>query len=151
MIDRIRTFLRRRGPDDDARDAEDAADARIRVEGFPGRGTVVSVEPTGRTRHGRSEVRLTLDVFIPRLRQFRVDIRPWVTDGELTRLESGRAVPIAADQAEPGHVVLAFDMDEIRSIAGLGRFAGGPGGRGASGAPGGDPPRSTPSGSDHDR
>jgi hypothetical protein len=128
VIDRIRTLLRRRGPDDDAHDADDAADARIRREGFPGRGTVVSVEPTGRTRHGRSEVRLTLDVFIPRLRQFRVELRPWVNETDLTRLESGRAVPVAADQSEPGHVVLALDMDEPRSIAGLGPFAGGRGG-----------------------
>ena len=122
MIDRIRAILRRRPPEGDA------DDARIRLEGFPGRGTVVSVEPTGRTRHGRFEVRLTLDVFIPRRRQFRVEIWPWVSGSELTRLESGRAVPVAADQSEPGHVVLAFDMDDVRSIAGLGPFAGGPGG-----------------------
>ena len=128
MIDRIRAFLGRRGPGDDTHSADDANDARIRLDGFPGRGTVVSVEPTGRTRHGRSEVRLTLDVFIPRRRQFRVEIWPWVSGSELTRLESGQAVPVAADQSEPGHVVLAFDMDEVRSIAGLGPFAGGPGG-----------------------
>jgi hypothetical protein len=99
MIDRIRTLLGRRGPGDDARAGDEAGDARIRLEGFPGRGTVASVEPTGRTRHGQSEVRLTLDVSIPRLRQFRVEIWPWVSDSELTRLESGRAVPIAADQS----------------------------------------------------
>jgi hypothetical protein len=122
MINRIRAILRL-GPPEDGAD-----DARIRLEGFPGRGTVVAVQPTGRVRRGRREVQLTLDVFIPRMRQFRVDIQPWVTDVELTRLESGRAVPIAADQPEPGHVVLAFDMDEVRSIAGLGPVAGGPGG-----------------------
>lgn len=122
MIERVRTILRRRGP------ADEAGDARLRREGFPGRGTVVAVRPTGRTTDGRREVDLTLDVFIPRRRQFRVDLRPWVTATELARLEPGRAVPIAADQARPGQVVLAFDMDETRSIAGLGPVAGGPGG-----------------------
>jgi hypothetical protein len=122
MIDRIRAILLRRGSDD----PDD--DARIRLEGFPGRGTVVAIRPTGRRRGERREVDLTLDVYLGRSRTFRVAIRPWVLDAELARLQPGRAVPVAADHAEPGHVVLAFDMDEVRSIAGLGPVAGGPGG-----------------------
>jgi hypothetical protein len=123
MIDRIRQLLvRGRGPGDDANDE------RIRRDGYPGRGTVVAVEPTGRTARGRHEVDLTLDVYLGRSRTFRVAIRPWVLDAELARLRPGQAVPVAADHAEPGHVVLAFDMDEVRSIAGLGPVAGGPGG-----------------------
>ena len=122
MIDRIRAILLRRGSDD----ADD--DARIRREGYPGRGTVVDCRRTGRIDHGRREVDLTLDVYLGRSRSFRVAIRPWVTEAELARLVPGQAVPVAADHAEPGHVVLAFDMDEVRSIAGLGPFAGGPGG-----------------------
>ena len=122
MIERIRSILRQRPPGDD-RD-----DARIRMEGFPGRGTVVAVRPTGRSVRGRHEIDLTLDVYLGRSRTFRVAIRPSVSDGELARLVPGQAVPVAADHAEPGHVVLAFDMDEIRSIAGLGPVAGGPGG-----------------------
>jgi len=91
-------------------------------------GTVVAVRPTGRTRRGRREVDLTLDVYLGRSRTFRVAIRPWVLDAEFARMQPGQAIPVAADHAEPGHVVLAFDMDEVRSIAGLGPFAGGPGG-----------------------
>jgi hypothetical protein len=122
MIDRIRTIVaqRRFGDDPDA--------ARIRREGYPGRGTVVAILPTGRTRLGRHEIDLTLDVYLGRSRTFRVAIRPWVCDAELARLVPGQAVPIAADHAEPGHVVLAFDMDEVRLIEGLGPVAGGPGG-----------------------
>jgi hypothetical protein len=122
MIDRVRAILRRRGA------AEDPDAARIRLEGYPGRGTVVAVRPTGRRRSQRREVDLTLDVYLGRSRTFRVVIRPWVLDAELARLQPGQAVPVAADHAEPGHVVLAFDMDEVRSIEGLGPVAGGPGG-----------------------
>jgi hypothetical protein len=124
-----------RGPRDDP----DAA--RIRAEGHPGRGTVVSVRPTGRTRDDRREVELTLDVYLGRSRTFRAELRPLVTDAELTRLEPGRAVPVAADHDEPGHVVLAFDMDAVdeRAIPGLGPFAGGPGGpKAGDAAPGTD-------------
>jgi len=123
MIDRVRNLvLRTHGP------GSDADDERIRRDGYPGRGTVVAVRPTGRTRRGRREVDLTLDVYLGRSRTFRVAIRPWVLDAEFARLQPGQAIPVAADHAEPGHVVLAFDMDEVRSIAGLGPFAGGPGG-----------------------
>jgi hypothetical protein len=122
MIDRIRAMLLRRGA------VEDPDAARIRLEGYPGRGTVVAVRPTGRRRGERREVDLTLDVYLGRSRTFRVEIRPWVLEVELARLQPGHAVPVAADHDEPGHVVLAFDMDEVRSIAGLGPVAGGPGG-----------------------
>jgi hypothetical protein len=123
MIDRIRNVLRGgHGP------GSDADDERIRRAGYPGRGTVVAVRRTGRTGRGRYEVELTLDVYLGRSRTFRVAIQPWVLDAELARLRPGQAVPVAADHAEPGHVVLAFDMDEVRSIAGLGPVAGGPGG-----------------------
>jgi hypothetical protein len=122
MIDRIRALLLRRGA------VEDPDVARIRLEGYPGRGTVVAVRLTGR-RHGeRRQVDLTLDVYLGRSRTFRVEIQPWVLDAELARLQPGRAVPVAADHDEPGHVVLAFDMDEVRPIEGLGPVAGGPGG-----------------------
>lgn len=122
MIGRLRRMLARQGP------VDPADDARIRHEGYPGRGTVVAVQPTGRTDRGSHEIDLTLDVYLGHPRTFRVAIRPWVSDAELTRLVPGQAVPIAADHAEPGHVVLAFDMDEVRSIEGLGPVAGGPGG-----------------------
>jgi hypothetical protein len=122
VIGWLTALLGRRQPVDDP----DAA--RIRRDGFPGRGTVVSLRSTGRRRRGRSELELTLNVFIPRRRPFEVAIRPWVTDAERARLTPGRAVPVAADQGQPGHVVLAFDMDEAVSIAGLGPVAGGPGG-----------------------
>jgi hypothetical protein len=123
MMGRIANMvLRRRRPGDDAEDA------RIRREGYPGRGTVVAVRPTGRMDRGRREIDLTLDVYLGRSRTFRVTIRPWVLDTELARLQSGRAVPVAADHAEPGHVVLALDMDEVVSIDGIGPVAGGPGG-----------------------
>jgi hypothetical protein len=122
VIGRLRGLFGRGGPGDEA------DDARIRRDGYPGRGTVIDCRPTGRSHAGRREVDLKLDVYLGRSRSFAVTIRPWVTDAELGRLETGRAVPVAADHAEPGHVVLAFDMDEPQSIAGLGPVAGGPGG-----------------------
>lgn len=110
------------------RDDPDAA--RIRAEGHPGRGTVVSVSETGRMRENRREVDLTLDVYLGRSRSFRSEIRALVTDAELARLRPGQAVPVAGDHDEPGHVVLSFDLDTVdpRAVAGLGPFAGGPGG-----------------------
>jgi len=128
MIDRLRHAFRV-GPSDDA------GDARIRREGYTGRGTVVSVRETGRIDRERREVDLALDVYLGRSRTFRAELRPWVTASELDRLRPGLAVPVAADHAEPGHVVLAFDMDEPVSIGGLGPVAGGPGGE----RPGADP------------
>ena len=108
--------------------ARDAEEARIRAKGYPGRGTVVAAHETGRTRADRREMDVTLDVYLGRSRTFRVVIRPWVRAAEAERLRPGNAVPVAADHDEPGHVVLALDMDEPRSIAGLGPFAGGRGG-----------------------
>jgi hypothetical protein len=120
MIERLRRAARGR-PDD-------ADDDRIRRDGYPGRGTVVSVAPTGRTDRDHREVELILDVYLGRSRTFRVEIRPWITEPQLARLQPGEAVPVAADHDEPGHVVLAFEMDDPVSIAGLGPIAGGPGG-----------------------
>ena len=120
MIERLRRAIRGR--------PGDARDDQIRREGYPGRGTVISVQPTGRSDREHREVDLVLDVYLGRSRTFRVGLRPWVTAAELTRLEPGQAVPVAADHDEPGHVVLAFDMDVPVSIAGLGPIAGGPGG-----------------------
>ena len=124
MIERLRRLLRR------GRVAADSDDARIRREGFLGRGTIVRVEPTGQDDEARQEVDLTLDVYLGRSRTFRVEIRPWVTDAELARLQVGAAVPVAADHDEPGHVVLMLDAFEADPavIAALGPFAGGPGG-----------------------
>ena len=126
------------------RDDPDAA--RIRAEGHPGRGTVVSVRPTGRTRGDRREIELTLDVSLGRSRNFRCELRALVTVAELARLRPGQAVPVAADHDEPGHVVLAFDLDVVdpRAIAGFGPFAGGPGGPKADAPPGDSPAPSMP-------
>ena len=134
MIERLRTLFAR---DPANRDADDV---RIRREGYPGRGSVLAVTPTGRTRRDLREVDLTLDVYLGRLRTFRVTIRPWVTDTELDRLRPGAAVPVAADHDEPGHVVLMLDAFEVDPavIAGLGPFAGGRGGA----RPGDDEPGS---------
>jgi hypothetical protein len=135
VIDRLRSAFGG-GPRDDP----DAA--RIRAEGYPGRGTVIAVRETGRTRDSRREVELSLEVYLGRSRTFRAEVRALVGDAELARLRPGLAVPVAADHDEPGHVVLALDMDEPRSIAGLGPFAGGRGGpRPADGA---DPERPGP-------
>ena len=133
MIERMRRALHGGPPDA-------AGDARIRREGYPGRGTVVSIRETGKADGGRREVELALDVYLGRSRTFRAELRPWVTASELDRLRPGLAVPVAADHAEPGHVVLAFDMDEPNSIAGLGPVAGGPGGP----RPGADPVSRSP-------
>lgn len=123
MIARLRSLLF------GGRRASDVDDDRIRREGHPGRGTVVAVSDTGRRRHDeRVEVDLELDVYLGRSRAFRVEIRPWVTPAERRKLIVGRAVPVAADPADPGHVVLAFEWDEPVSIDGLGPVAGGPGG-----------------------
>ena len=108
--------------------ARDAEEARIRADGYPGRGTVVAAHETGRIRADRREMDVTLDVYLGRSRTFRGVIRPWVRAAKAERLRPGNAVPVAADRNEPGHVVLALDMDEPRSIAGLGTFAGGRGG-----------------------
>lgn len=126
------------------RDDPDAP--RIRAEGHPGRGTVVTVHETGRSRDGRRELELALDVSLGRSRNFRCELRALVTDAELARLRPGQAVPVAADHDDPGHVVLAFDLDVVDpgAIAGFGPFAGGPGGpKAAEARPGESPDPST--------
>jgi hypothetical protein len=101
----------------------------IRMSGLVGRGTVLAARQTGRTdRDGLHEVELQLDVFVPRFRRFVSSTVAWVTTAQLDRLEVGKAVPITADPSDPGHVVVSFDMDDARSIEGLGPVAGGPGG-----------------------
>jgi hypothetical protein len=106
-----------------------AEDTALRMGGLVGRGTVLSSTRTGRTdRDGREEIELQLDVFVPRFRRFVSSTVVWATTEQLGRLEPGKAVPITADPAEPGRVVVAFDMDEPLPITGLGPIAGGPGG-----------------------
>ena len=102
----------------------------------------MTVRETGRTRESRREVELTLDVYLGRSRTFRSEIRALVSDAELARLRPGQAVPVAADHDEPGHVVLAFDLDAVDplAVAGLGPFAGGPGGPKTDEPGGTDPP-----------
>jgi hypothetical protein len=105
------------------------AEDEIRMRGLVGRGAVLAARRTGRTdSDGRHEVELQLDVFVPRFRRFVSSTVAWVTTAQLDRLDVGKAVPITADPSDPGHVVVSFDMDEPRSIEGLGPVAGGPGG-----------------------
>ena len=106
-----------------------AVEDEIRMSGLMGRGTVLAARRTGRTDgRGRHEVELQLDVFVPRFRRFVSSTIAWVTSAQLDRLEVGKAVPITADAGEPGHVIVAFDMDEPVPDTGLGAVAGGPGG-----------------------
>ena len=105
------------------------AEEEIRMSGLVGRGTVLASHQTGQTeRDGRHEVELQLDVFVPRYRRFVSSTVAWVTTAQLDRLEVGKAVPITADADDPGHVVVAFDMDDPLPDTGLGAVAGGPGG-----------------------
>jgi hypothetical protein len=105
------------------------AEAEIRMSGLVGRGTVLASRQTGRTdADGRHEVELQLDVYVPRYRRFVSSTVAWVTTPQLDRLEVGKAVPITADADDPGHVVVAFDMDDPLPDTGLGAVAGGPGG-----------------------
>lgn len=105
------------------------AEDEIRLSGLVGRGTVLASRRTGRTdAGGRHEVELQLDVFVPRFRRFVSSTVAWVTTAQLDRLEVGKAIPITADPGDPGHVVVAFDMDDPLHDTGLGAVAGGPGG-----------------------
>jgi hypothetical protein len=105
------------------------ADEELRMSGLVGRGTVLAARQTGRTDgDGRHEVELQLDVFVPRFRRFVSSTVAWVSGAQLDRLEVGKAVPITADPDDPGHVVVAFDMDDPLPDTGLGPVAGGPGG-----------------------
>jgi hypothetical protein len=102
----------------------------IRRSGILGRGTVVGATPTGRRRGDLLELDLTLDVQLPSRRRFEARRRDWLTQAERERIVLGHPIVVAADPAEPGHVVPVFDIPDVdpAAIAGLGRVAGGPGG-----------------------
>jgi hypothetical protein len=104
------------------------ADDDLRRRGLIGRATVLSARATGHAEGDRHEYDLRLEVQLPRRRRFETDVRALVPDAVRDRMQPGFAIAVAADPAEPGHVVPAFDVDELVSIAGLGPFAGGPGG-----------------------
>ena len=108
--------------------ARDAGEDDLPRRGLIGRATVLSARPTGHVVGDRHEYDLHLEVQLPRRRRFETDVRSLVPDSYRDRMKPGLAIAVAADPAEPGHVVPAFDVDELVSIAGLGPFAGGPGG-----------------------
>lgn len=108
------------------------SDDDIRRRGLIGRATVVSARPTGHVVGDRHEFDLHLEVQLPRRRRFETDFRALVPNSWSTRVQPGGLIAVAADPSEPGHVVPVFDLDELVSIAGLGPFAGGPGGPRAS-------------------
>ena len=130
MIGRLRALLgRRRTPDE-------ADAARIRREGHVGRAIVVAVEPLrGVDAEGRVETRIRLDVLLPRHRRFTTEIVDRLDAGGRARVRPGAVVPVAADLAELGHVVLDLDQLAVNAeaIAALGPIAGGPGGPRRSG------------------
>jgi hypothetical protein len=105
-----------------------AGDDELSRRGLIGRATVLDARPTGHVAGDRHEYDLRLEVQLPRRRRFETDVRTLVPDSARERLRPGLAIVVAADPAEPGHVVPAFNVDELVSIAGLGPFAGGPGG-----------------------
>lgn len=105
-------------------------DGDVRRRGLIGRATVISARPTGRVDGDRHEFDLHLEVQLPRRQRFETDVRSLVPDSFADRLRPGALIAVAADPAEPNHVVPAYDIDELVSIAGLGPFAGGPGGPG---------------------
>lgn len=102
------------------------ADDDIRRRGIVGRATLISARATGRAEAGRHEYDLRLEVRLPRRHRFDTEVRTLVPDSFRERLRPGQAIAVAADPAEPGHVVPAFDVDELVSIAGLRRFVGRP-------------------------
>ena len=125
MIDRIRAALgrpRRTGSVDD--------ETRIRREGHVGRAIVRSVVPLSTERNGRVETRLGLDVLLPRHRRFTTEIVAELDAAGRERVRVGAVVPIAADLAELGHVVLDLDQLSVNqeAVDALGPIAGGPGG-----------------------
>lgn len=101
---------------------------RIRIDGLVRRATVLDLRYAGRRRGSEREAELRLEVFLPRRRRFTVERTDWLDLEAQERVRIGPSIPIAADPTTPGHIVLAFDRDELRSIAGLGPFAGGRGG-----------------------
>ena len=125
MIDRIRwVFGGRRRP------GSPADDARIRREGHVGRAIVRSIVPLSTKRSGRVETRLGLDVLLPRHRRFRTEIVAELDAAGRERVRVGAVVPIAADLAELGHVVLDLEQLAVNqeAVDALGPIAGGPGG-----------------------
>lgn len=113
-----------------ARAPRAADEVRLGREGLLGRAIVLGAVPTGRRRGDREEIETRLDVQLPMRRRFEVVRRDWLTRAERDRVVPGRPVTIAADPAEPGHVVLVLDVPDVdeRAIAALGPIAGGPGG-----------------------
>lgn len=109
-------------------DGTGGADDDIRKRGLIGRATVIAARPTGHVEGDRREFDLHLEVQLPRRRRFETDVRTLVPDSWADRIRPGGLIAVAADPAQPGHVVPAFDVDELVSIAGLGPFAGGRGG-----------------------
>ena len=110
-----------------ARSSPIDADDAIRRGGLIGRATVISARPTGHVDRDRHEFDLHLEVQLPRRRRFQTDVRSMVPDTWADRVKPGGVIAIAADPVDPGHVVPAYDIDELVSIAGLGPLAGGPG------------------------
>lgn len=114
----------------DASRGTSSNELRLRREGVLGRAIVVAAGPTGRRRGEREEIETRLDVQLPSRRRFEVTRRDWLTPAERVRVVVGRPVVVAADPAEPGHVVLVLDLPDVdrRAIAALGPVARGPGG-----------------------
>ena len=111
-------------------------DARIRREGILGRAIVLAATPTGRRDRDRTEVELRLEVQLPTRRRFEVRRREWLDAGQAARIVVGRPIVVAADPAQPGHVVAVLDIPDVdqAAIDALGPIAGGPGGAIAGGA-----------------
>ena len=105
-------------------------DRTLRDRGLLARATVLAATPTGRTRGDETEVDLELEVLVPGRRRYVVRHREWLDPAARSRIAVGRPLPIAVDPRDPARVVLAFEHDvpDPRAIAGLGPFAGGPGG-----------------------
>jgi hypothetical protein len=125
MIDRIRAALGRPRSTGSADD-----EARIRREGHVGRAIVLSVVRVSTERNGRVETRLGLDVLLPRYRRFTTEIVAELDSAGRERVRVGAVVPIAADLAELGHVVLDLEQLAVNqeAVEALGPIAGGPGG-----------------------
>jgi len=114
----------------DASRGTSSNELRFRRDGVLGRAIVVAARPTGRRRGEREEIETRLDVQLPSRRRFEVTRRDWLTPAERVRVVVGRPVVVAADPAEPGHVVLVLDLPDVdrAAISALGPVAGGPGG-----------------------
>jgi hypothetical protein len=114
----------------------DDEDVRIRMGGLVGRGTVLDATRSGELdRSGRERVEVQLEALVPGRRRFRTTTTVWATTAQVDRLQPGRPVPIVADENDLSRILIDFGMDEPQSIAGLGPFAGGPGGEPAATRP----------------